>query len=486
MGRERADQSFGYPPLGNLCLRLPSICPMADIIVNATTLHDLRRAREELLGVFGSLDAGRPNAWSSYGYKTTLAFDDFLQAYERGGPAHGAVHRILDKCWQERPRIKKPETDDETPWETKLGKLLAGINAWQKLRDFDRRNMVGRYAALIYRVADGKTLREPMQRAVKLVDIVPVYENQIQVTGWNSDPNSTDFGQPTMFQYRRRQPTAKDTQGQPDEWVDVHPSRVQLLAEGSVTDFLDGVPLLKAGFNHLVDLEKISGGSAESYLKNSARTIVFQYDPTASVQAIQQADGSTKTVREIHEEQTRALNRNQDSSIVLQGGQASTLQTQISDPGPAFEVAANLFAASVQIPMTVLFGAQTGRLASDEDKADMIARCKSRQINELTPMLEQFIRRMQAAGIVEQGDFVIEWPPLDAPGDKERAEVLGKLTAAAQQAFQAGLTEPLFDANELRGVMGFEPRADDGMPSEADLRAAAEAEEAAQATKAKA
>jgi hypothetical protein len=34
------------------------------------------------------------------------------------------------------------------------------------------------------------------------------------------------------------------------------------------------------------------------------------------------------------------------------------------------EVTANELAASVQIPFTILFGQQTGRLASDEDKTD--------------------------------------------------------------------------------------------------------------------
>jgi len=443
---------------------------MQPIVINLTT-SELIRAREESLGVFGALDAGRPAAWGQYGYKTTLSFPDYLQAYERGGPGHGAVHRILDKCWQERPRIKSPGADAATPWETKLSKLLAGINAWQKLRDFDRRNMVGRYAGLIYRVADNKTLAEPLQRAARLVDLVPVYEDQLRVAAWDLDQASETFGQPTMWEYRMRRPSAADTQGAPDQWQNVHPSRVQILAEGSVGDFMDGVPLLKAGFNHLVDLEKIAGGSAESFLKNSARSLVFKFDAQSSPMAItQNADGTpgTQSVREVIEEQTRALNRNQESSIVLQGGDASTLQTTVHDPEPSFQVAANLFAAAVQIPFTVLFGQQTGRMASDEDKADMVARCKSRQINELTPMLEQLVRRMQAAGLVDAGEFEIEWPALDAPGDADKVDILGKMTSAMQQAFQAGLSEPLFDGNELRAVLDYEERVDDGMPEEGD------------------
>lgn len=444
----------------------------APLTVN-TTDYDIARARAEFFQGFG-LDAKRPTAWTQYGWPDQLTFSMLSRAYERGGAGFGAVHRLLDNCWQELPRIKQPAADKETPWEKKVGQVLRGIRGWAKLRELDRRNLIGRYAALIYRMRDGKPLSEPLAQGGQLVDLVPLYEDQIKVTKWVDDQSSEDFGQPAMFQYKMR-PVQQDvdTQARPDQWIDVHPSRVQILAEGSVGDMFDGVPLLKAGFNALVDLEKISGGSAESFLKNSARTLVFEYDPAVSVQALTtqtNPDGSvsTKTVREVHSEQTRQLNANQDSSIVLQGGKANTLQTQISDPTGAFQLAANIFAASVQIPFTVLFGQQTGRLASDEDRADMAARCKSRQANELTPMIEQLVRRLQNAGIIDAGEFEVEWPDVAAPTDEEQVGVLGKMTAAMQQAFGSGITEPLFDANELRAVCGYEPRADDGMPAEGE------------------
>ena len=433
---------------------------------------DILRNRLDFLRGYGALDAKRPAAWDVYGYPAEVTFEMLRAAYERGGAGHGAVHRILDKCWQAKPRIKQPEADKPTAWETKLGKLLKSVNAWQKLRDFDRRNMVGRYSALIYRMADGMLLSQPLVKASKLVDLVPLYEDQIKVTKWHEDQTDADnFGKPAMFQYRTRPPTNADTQAKPETWIDVHPSRLQMLAEGSVGDFFDGVPLLRAGFNALVDIEKISGGSAESVLKNSARTVTINFDKDASPEAVRlNADGTTSTrpLREVITEQVDNLNRNTDSALVTQGATASTLQTTASNPGPSFDVAANLFAASVMIPMTIIFGAQTGRLASDEDQADMVARCASRQQSELTPMLEEFVRRMQAAGVVDEVEFEVEWEPLDTPGDDEKAGVLGKMTAAMQQAFASGITEPIFDANELRGVMGYEPRADDGMPEEGD------------------
>ena len=427
-------------------------------------MDDIARARAETLAVFAGLDAKRPNAWAQYGYKTDLTFSDYRQAYERGGAGHGAVQKLLGRCWQGRPRIKRPEADDETPWEAAIRKALDAIKGWQKLAGFDRRNLIGRYAALIYRVADGLPLREPLVRGQRLVDIVPLFEDQIKVTAWHSDPNDADnYGKPAMWQYKVRSPSSSgDRQGQPDEWADVHPSRVQVLAEGAEgDDFFDGVPLLRAGFNALVDIEKLSGGGAESALKNSARTIVVKFDAQASPQVLtHNPDGSTstKSVRQVIEDQTKALNRNQDASMVLQGGEATTLQTQVADLSPQFEIAANLFAASVGMPFTTLFGQQTGRLASDEDQKEMNARAAARQLNVLTPMLTEFVTRMQDCGVFEAGEFEIEWPPLGAPTEEQKLGHAKTMAETNKIAFDGGATDPLYDANEIRKAAGYERR----------------------------
>lgn len=427
--------------------------------INASEI-DVIRARQSLMG--GSLDAKRPDAWQVFGWSQDVTFQQMLTAYSRGGAGHGAIHRLLDGCWQQLPRIKSPADDKETPWEIKTAKLLTSIRAWAKLRDLDRRNMVGRYAALIYRVGDGKALREPMERALRLVDLVPVYEDQIKVVGWFSDQNAENYGQPSMFQYRTQPVQGVDTQGRPDTWIDVHPSRVQILAEGSVGDMFDGVPLLKAGFNALVDIEKISGGSAESFLKNSARTLTIQYDKDAQPSVIN-ADGSTGSVKQAHEDQARNLNRNMDATIVTQGATAGVLQTTTSDPTGAFQLAGYLFSASVGLSYSGIFGQRLGQLAGDQDKKSDIERFKGRQTNELTPMLVEFVTRMQAAGIIDAGEFEIEWPDLAAPSDKEKLEIVKGMTAAMREAFGAGVQD-LFDVNEIRAAAGYEPVAIVDMP----------------------
>lgn len=165
---------------------------------------DTIRSRVDLLSFFGGLDAKRPGAWVQYGYKQALTFKDFQLAYNRGGAGFGAVHRLLDGCWQKLARIKQPAVEKPTPWETKALKVLKAINGWQKLRDLDRRNMVGRYSALIYRMADNQLLSDPLTTATQLVDLVPIFENQIKVTKWDEDKTSARYCEPRTFQYQDR------------------------------------------------------------------------------------------------------------------------------------------------------------------------------------------------------------------------------------------------------------------------------------------
>lgn len=421
--------------------------------VNTSEL-EIIRARQTLVGG-GSLDGKRPDAWQVYGYPVDVTFAHLLTAYSRGGAGHGAIHRLLDGCWQGWPRIKQPKADKETPWEVRTAKVLTDIRGWAKLREFDRRNMVGKYAGLIYRIADNLAPDQPLIKGQSLVDLVPVYEDQLKVTAWHADKTAENYGQPAQYQYRTRPVQAMDTQGRPDDWIDIDPSRVQIMAEGSVGDMFDGVPLLLAGFNALVDVEKISGGSAESFLKNSARTLTIQYDVNANPTTIG-ADGKEVDVKQAHEDQARALNANTDATIVTQGAKTDVLQTTVSDPTGAFNLAGYLFAASVGLSFSGIFGQRLGQLASEQDRRADMERFKSRQVNELTPMLTEFVKRMQSAGIIDPGEFEIEWPDIAAPSDAEKLANAKAMTAAVREAFGAGLQD-LFGVNEIRAAAGYEP-----------------------------
>lgn len=424
---------------------------------NITDL-ELHRARERYMASLGmSMDAKRPNAWYVFGYTEAPSFAQLRNAYSRHGAAHGAVHRLLDGCWGSVPRVRVDGKERASAFERDFEALMERVNGWAILREVDRRTMIGRFAAVVYRVADNLPLDQPLGRARELVELVPVWESDITVAEWDKDKASPTYGKPTMYSVQ-----VGEVDGRPAGAQKVHASRVQLLAEGAVgEDYANGAPLLMAGFNALCDLEKITGGSAESYLKNSARTLNFSYRTGESPEPISGEGGQQVSVADAHEAQARRINSSVDAAIVTAGADVSTLQTQVADPRGAFEVAAGQFAAAVRIPYTILFGQQTGRLASDEDRADFAARIKSRQETTLTPLLRAFVGRMQAAGILPQSRIVIEWQDSSAQTDAQRMENAARMVAMAADAMQAGIGE-LFTRDEIRRALGYESMSGEG------------------------
>lgn len=93
------------------------------------------------------------------------------------------------------------------------------------------------------------------------------------------------------------------------------------------------------------------------------------------------------------------LNRGTDAAAVMQAGQMHVLSVTPGDPGPTWEVTANELAASVQIPFTILFGQQTGRTASDEDKTDWAIRRNTRRNGFLTDRITALLERFWTTGV---------------------------------------------------------------------------------------
>lgn len=207
----------------------------------------------------------------------------------------------------------------------------------------------------------------------------------------------------------------------------VHPSRVILFCEGSEDDnVLSGIPLLEAGFNKGLDIEKISGGGAEGFLKNASRQIAVEFSKETDMATL--ADRAKKAgyadLGEAMGDKVNKLNRGTDAAAVMQAGQMHVLSVTPGDPGPTREVTANELAASVQIPFTILFGQQTGRLASDEDKTDWAIRRNTRRNGFLTDRITALLERFWTLGIIDpptKGEVTIS-PERPAGARRERED----------------------------------------------------------------
>lgn len=413
----------------------------------------------------------RTKLWDEFGYPEQLTFDNFHRQYRRGSTGFAAVHKLLDSCWTDNPTIidgdEYRESTNTTAWEKAVTKLMK--KHWAKIKDADRRNMVGRYSALLIQVRDNRDWSEPVDIAVvkrlgskALVKLIPAWEAQITPGNTDVDTHSETYGQPVSYHFNE-QPVGDDkTTGSPRA-VQVHPDRIILLCEGSEDEnILSGIPLLEAGYNDLLDIEKTKGGSAEGFLKNASRQLGISFDAATDMATISKMakEAGYKDLGEAMNDKMMKLNRGTDSALVTQSGTTSVLSVAAADPTPSWTVSANQFCATIQCPFNILFGKQTGNLASEEDKTAWATRCNGRRWGFMTDLVTRVIERFWAIGIIDPpstGEVSLTWSDLLAPSEKEKLANMDKMADVAVKTQQAYGT-PSIDENEIRAVGELEPR----------------------------
>lgn len=423
----------------------------------------------------------RPMLYQEFGYPQQIEFNDFYRIYRRNAAGFAVVHRLLDGCWQDLPVIVEGEEANEarvtTPWEKNVTRLMK--KHWAKVKDADRRNMVGRYSALLIQVRDNQTWDKPINTAVvkslkdkALVKLIPVWEQQLTVSEWDNDRLSDTFGQPLMFNFNEM-PVGDNKFIGPTRGEPVHPSRVIIFCEGAEDESaLSGIPLLESGYNKLLDIEKISGGGAEGFLKNASRQMAAEFDKETDIGTLdaQAKKAGYADLGEAMNDKFTRLNRGTDAAAVMQAGRLNVLSVTPGDPAPTWTVTANELAASVQIPFTILFGQQTGRLASDEDKTDWAIRRNGRRNGFLTDRITELLMRFWKIGIIDPPvgeEVTVSWADLLAPGEKEKIANMKDMATVAKDTQQAYGT-PAFTEDEIREVGGYDPLPEAEKPKGAD------------------
>ncbi|KQN53200.1 DUF1073 domain-containing protein [Erwinia sp. Leaf53] len=441
--------------------------PRENFLVNALAAT-VGRLRSMYAGVNGNTK--RTKLWDEFGYPDQVGFEQYYRAYERNAVAHAAVHKLLDSCWVDNPTIidgdQAREATKTTPWEKQVTRLLK--KHWPKIKDADRRNLIGRYSALLIQFKDGREWHLPVDRTLvgqlkeqSIVKLIPAWESQVKPGNFDTDTMSETYGQPVSFNFNE-QPVGDDGTYGPVRGVTVHPERIIILSEGSEDEnMLSGVPFLRAGYNKLLDLEKVSGGSAEGFLKNASRQLGIAFEKETDMQVLQdQAEkAGFKDVGEALNEKISRMNRGTDAAIVMQAGSPSVLSVAAADPAPTWTVTANEFAASIQCPFTIQFGQQTGRLASDEDKTDWAKRCNGRRWGFMSAVVTAVLERFWMMGAIEppaSGEVTLAWSDLLAPSEKEKIANMQAMADVAQKTQQAFGTAAI-EANEVRAVGEMEP-----------------------------
>lgn len=413
------------------------------------------------IGANKGADDKRKCAWAEYGWKDNLCFDDFYNLYDRQGVAYGVVNLLNDKCFETNPWVIQGDEFDEqrpeTDWEKTFRLFAKKTNLWHAFKAADQYRLVGRYAGIIVRLADGGKWDEPVKGNKPVVrEYIVAWEGQLQPTDIVSDVNSENYGDPAFWEYRESdvKPDGSDSTVAGRN-LKIHPDRIIIIG-----DWRGGRSFLKAGYNAFVNLEKIEGGSGESYLKNGGRQMHVNYSPDVNLAQIARDYGlkDTSELQKVFNDEARDLNNGGDRLMITQGATATPLVSTVPDPAPHYGISLQTVSASTGLPAKYVVGMQTGERASTEDLKQVNKRGQGRRVHDLTPDSDKIVEHLSRIGVVQAapgGEVTTMWDDLTEATPSEKLENADKMSKINQA--NAGTGEPaVFLATEIREAAGWD------------------------------
>ena len=408
-------------------------------------LNDVRLARARALAFNPSmgLDAKRESAWCEYGFKEELTFYELYKLYRRGGIAHGAVNKLVSNCWKTNPQVIEGEQSDEsrdlTTWEQESNQVFTH-RFWRSLAEADRRRLVGRWACIRLHIKDSRAPDQPAVKGKALQKISPVWASALKV---GSRDNS---GTITMWQYTESLSDGSTAQR------NIHPDRVLII--GDMSD--DAIGFLEPGYNACVSLEKVEGGSGESFLKNAARQLNVNFQENIDFNNLASLYGvSIEELQDKFNEVAGEMNRGNDVLMTTQGATVTPLVSAVSDPSPTYDVNLKTFSASVDIPSRIIVGNQSGERASTEDQIYFNSRCQSRR-GDLSFDIEDMVDKLTFLQIIKPvAKFSIIWDELNEQSSSDKLDSAVKMSDINQTSLALG--ERVFTVAEIRVAAGYEP-----------------------------
>ncbi len=429
-------------------------------LTNAVT----RRLSSMFPGYFGT---PKHDHYADFGYPQQLAFDNLYRMYLRNGIGAAAIDKTILKTWQDNPFLQEKQRDgsegdsaEETTLEGEVRQRFEDLRLWSRMAETDRRSMVGRYAGLILRLADGKPFSEPVDRVpgglMGLVEVVPAWEGQLTVSQWDTNEASPTYGQPLQFQFNEAQVGDNLSSSSPARSFTLHPDRVIVWSRDGT---LDCKSALEPGYNDLIDMEKIKGAGGEGFWKNAKSAPVLELDAEAKVEEMAKIMGVpvTELVDRMNE-QVDDWQKGFDKLLMIQGMQAKSLSITLPSPEHFFSIALQSFAASVSIPVKILVGSQTGERASTEDANEWNQTNMSRRNNTVRPNIMELVNRLERFRILPEKDWYLDWSDLTEASTSEKIERVVKMADTNSKMASEG--EIIFTGDELRAVMGLEPLSD--------------------------
>ncbi len=418
-------------------------------------------SRFKWLSRAGIQAGGKRNLYEVFGYNQQPRHEDFLAKYLRQDVTQRVIHAPVDAIWTDPPVLEGSKAFQDA-W-----KALVDKKIFYYLRQADVFAGLGCYAVLLVGLDDGLQSDQPVNpnRKNKVTYFQPYLEGSVKIVQFDDDYTSPRFGLPTMYQIS---PGDSDPQvgavAQPfsnavvaRKTIQVHYTRVLHLADGILESNMYGRSRLEPIYNRLEDLEKIVGGSSETFWLTGNRGMQVDVDKDMEL-----SEEDAKNLSDEIEEYQHQLRR----FMRTRGVKVTSLGSDVADPRGPFSVVISLISAATGIPQRVLMGSEAGQLASQQDRANWAQRVSERVANYAQPVvLMPFIDLLINMNVLPEKPTKISWPDAFKLNPFERAQTSAQMARSLVNVARGIQTTQEMDMQlvsieECRQIVAF----DDHMP----------------------
>ena len=407
--------------------------------------------RSELASHFGMSFSGKRDLWKALGYPKTLTYQDLDAKYRRGGYGRAAVNRVVRSCWKLQPAITDESAGtNDTPFEKAWGELAKKRTIYRAFAAVDKLCRIGNYAVLLIGLDDSQPLDKPAESASQVTFLRAYSQANAAVATFDNDQTSPRYGQPTAYNL---QTVARSGEGSGIGARSVHWTRVIHVAEDADEDPVYGDSTIEMIFNVLMNLELISGGSAEMFWRGGFPGLAFLLDRAAKV---------GKTDRDAMKEEIEEYEHGFRRTLNLRGITPQMLAPAVADPSAHIAVQVDELCAAIECPKRIYLGSERGDLASSADEKNWRSVVRYRQENHCEPViLRQFADRVVLLGVIPEptdNTFEVAWPDQGALDPKDAAEV-GRLKAESMRLYRGtpGMDTLMPEEMFLELIVGIEP-----------------------------
>jgi len=397
-----------------------------------------------------AFEGAKPKFGAAYEWKLfpqDVTKDDLGYLYERCGIATNAVDAIPDRVWGKGFTIKVVNEQGDEVQDSQLEKDIWAINQDFRVRKrFQEAHAKARLygmSIIMYGVADGLQVEDEVEKPDTLTYLRVYDAKQISEMEYDKDQNSETYGQITRY---------KITLGGNITPFWIHASRVIHLGDKTW-----GNSVLTPAYNSFVVFMNGVWSAGEAYYQNASPLFVLSWDDAEAVESPTDAelDDMQEDLENLHVKK-RFI---KPASFVLDTVKGSGV---ILDPAKLFDPLLEIMAGELRIPKQILLGTEAGAIASGEVNMQMwYDNIADEQRTYAEPLLIAFYQQLQAWGILDEGDFDVEWTPLWEISERERAELnkikMETAVLALGDAFRN--IPPLMSVEEAREqILGLNPQ----------------------------